>query len=224
MSHLQVPHAVSKPAVLVLSTLHQYHTEVSCYGFSTLRRILTNLAPDALFAEVRDQDLRSRNDEQVKREYPEVVYPLLDEIPSIRAHALEPSGVLHERLVQSVRAAEKQFQMTPKYVQFEAYVQSWARELFAGWKTAADVNSEESDAAAKKKHEYQDKLYPPDYSQAWNDWNEHFYDRIIEVAGRTKPGLAVVLVGFEHSYWLRPRLARRSDMTLLDARATLENM
>ena len=63
--------------VMVLSVLHQYHSQVACYDFAALERIITTLAPDLLLLEVRAEDLHGRADERVKQEYPRVVYPLL---------------------------------------------------------------------------------------------------------------------------------------------------
>ena len=210
-----------RPAVLVLSTLHNYHAEVSCYGFEVFREILSALAPEALFVEVADEHLRARKSESVKREYPEVVYPLLDELPSTTAHALEPSGAVREQLIETMTAAAKVFQAKPEYAKFEVGVYGWWRELVSTWKAAADVNSERTDESVRAKQEFQKPLYPAEYSGAWDEWNQYFLTRIIEVLDRTKPKTAVVLVGVEHSYWLRLRLARRSDLTLIDANATL---
>ena len=212
------------PAVLVLSTLHNFHAEVPCYGFEVLREILRALAPEALFVEVADEHLRARKSERVKREYPDVVYPLLDELSSTAAHALEPSGAVREQLIETMTAAAKVFEAKSEYAKFEASVHGWWRELMSTWKTAADVNSERTDASVRAKQEFQKPLYPADYSGAWDEWNQYFLTRIIEVLERTKPKTAVVLVGVEHSYWLRPRLSRRSDLALIDANATLAEL
>src|SRR4051812_13219709 len=94
-----------KPAVLVLSTLHQYHAQVLCYSFTALRGLLTALEPDLLMAEVTEDDLRVRADEAIKREYPEVVYPFLDASPRVNVRALEPMGEVGDALIRRVRTA-----------------------------------------------------------------------------------------------------------------------
>ena len=210
-----------KPQVLVLAALHQYHTDVACYGFEELRRIVSWYSPDALFGEVSEEDLRLRSPERVKREYPEVVYPLLEAAPSIRAHALEPSGDTRKRLIERMQAAARVFQEKPEYVQFEKHVREWLQALMQGWKTPADVNSGVTDDSVRAKHKRQRPLYPEDYTGAWEEWNEYFLRRILEVISRDRPAKALVLVGLEHCFWLRERLALHPGADMVDTQALL---
>lgn len=209
--------------VLVLSTLHQYHGEVACFGFQTLRNILLELQPDLLLVEVDGDDLRLRREEKIKREYPEVVYPLLASA-KLHVRPLEPSGPTKAALIDRVRAAAQQFEATPEGAAFRAYVQSWLADLISSWTGPADANSSKTDAAVAAKHAQQDRLYPADYARCWEEWNRHFLERIVEAVKELRPRRAVVLVGLEHAYWLRPRLAERGDMIMLDAHETLAGL
>jgi hypothetical protein len=209
-----------RPQVLVLSTLHQYHAQASCYGFSTLRAIIAALAPDLLLLEVSEEDLRTRPDERIKREYPEVVYPLLAAL-GVQALALEPSGDGRHALIERMRAAESQFRDSERSEAHYAYVNEWFKSLVSCWRTPADVNSTGTDAAVFAKHAIEKSIYPPDSTRSWEEWNQHFLDQITNAVNQRRPRLALVLVGLEHSHWLRSRLARRTGLDLLDAQATL---
>jgi heme-degrading monooxygenase HmoA len=210
--------------LLVLSTLHQYHRDVACYGFGVLREILVALAPDLVLLEVTDDDLHLRRDEKVKREYPEVVYPLMAQGLLREARALEPSGRQREEILDRFQAAAGQFRASPGYAALERYHQQWLKDLLASWRDPVEVNASETDDRVRAKHDYQNALYPPDYAQAWTDWNACFIDRITEAVGQLRPRLAVALVGLEHSYWLRPRLEARHDMKLPDAAQALHRL
>lgn len=214
----------SRPSVLVLSTLHEYHAQVPCYSFAALAAILERLAPDLVMLEVADEDLQLRRDERIKREYPEVVYPLLARGVLAQARAMEPSGSVRAALIARIRAAAAAFENTPEGAAYQESVLRWLRELMSSWRSPADANSRATDDAVAAKKAGQNSLYPPDYSRCWDEWNEHFLARIVEAVHASRPALAVVLVGLEHSYWLRPRLAGRSDMTLLDAATTLASV
>lgn len=213
-----------RPAVLVLSTLHQFHPEVSGYGFAALRHLLEMIEPDAIFAEVTAGDLASRGEEGVKREYSESVYPFLKDFPMVRAHPLEPSGALRDTLICSQRRAMAQAKESPDYAVLESFVQSWLTVLLSSFRTAQDVNSKETDAAVMAKKEYEGRFYPVEYTNVWMEWNQHFYDRIVETVCHEKPRLSVVLVGLEHSYWLRAKLAACGDIDMLDVHSELERL
>lgn len=214
----------AKPQLLVVSTLHKYHADVPDFGYGTLRCILEQLSPDDLLIEVAESDLSSRADEGIKREYPEAVYPFLHDAPAVRAHALEPSGAKREALIQMYVSGATQFQASPEYPAFESYARDWLDQLLSRYQTAVEFNSGEADETVRLKQEYQSTLYPREYTDAWVQWNEHFHGRIVEIVNEWTPRLAVVLVGLEHSYWLRRRLAGRSDMQLLDAHEVLGNL
>jgi hypothetical protein len=69
-----------------------------------------------------------------------------------------------------------------------------------------------------------DSLYPADYALVWEAWNQHFHDGIVRALAQAKPRLALVLVGLEHSYWLRRELARCPDVELVNAEACLREL
>ncbi len=218
-----IPVHFAKPRVLVLSTLHRFHEQVAGYGYPELDRIIRALSPDVLLVEVSGEDLDARADETEKREYPMVVYPLIDAL-GIQAHPLEPSGDSRAALIRRKRQAEQQLRDSGQYEECSWFLDRWLQDLIASWKTAADANSARTDAAVLAKNEVLDPRYPPDYAQVWDEWNRHFFERITQVLDQTKPRLALVLVGLEHSSWLRPRLARRAGFDLVDAEAVLRDI
>ena len=203
------------PRVIVLSTLHQFHEQVECYGYAVLERIIRRLSPDVLLLEVSQEDLDARAHEQVKREYPAVVYPLIDAL-RIPAYPLEPSGEIRDMLIRRKRAAEQTLQESGKYEDCASFLQQWLDDLFANWSTPADVNSARTDAEVLSKNEAMHALYAPDYALVWDEWNQHFLDRIAQVIECDRPRLTLVLVGLAHSYWLKRRLAECPGLELVD--------
>lgn len=188
-----------RPRVIVLSTLHQFHERVDCYGYPALERIIRRLSPDVVMVEVSREDLDARAQEDVKREYPAVVYPLIDAL-GVAAFPLEPSGEKRDALIRRKREAETVLRNTGRYEECSLFLQQWLEELFATWSTPADVNSAQTDAAVVAKNVVVDSLYPADYALVWEEWNQHFHDGIVRALAQARPRLALVLVGLEHSY------------------------
>ena len=104
---------------------------------------------------------------------------------------------------------------------FSAHAQSLYAPLRAYWTTAARVNDGVTDLQMRAKHALQEALVGDGERAGWDAWNGHFLE-VVERAAAENPGRRiVVLVGAEHGYWLRERLARRPGIRLLDTAALL---
>jgi len=211
--------------VIVLSTLHQFHTKVPGYSFDELTHVIEALSPDVLAVELTASDLAARKPQATKQEYPRSVYGLLDR----HAYAvvpLEPSEPEFTRNVTLLRNAAFEFhEKTPEQERaFDTYAEALFAYLFARWDSAQTVNSPETDALFAVKHRYQDAIFPKDQAVAWNAWNEHFAKVVLEAALRFPGSRIVVLVGVEHAYWLRDRLRKQSSVRLLDTPALLAQL
>src|SRR5215213_3236838 len=64
--------------VVVLATLHQYHTKVPRYGFAELAAIVEALKPDVIAMELTAEEIAARAPQRGKQEYPRAIYPLLE--------------------------------------------------------------------------------------------------------------------------------------------------
>ncbi len=209
--------------VVVLATLHQYHTKLARYGFADLATTIELLKPDVLALELTAEEIANRTPQRAKQEYPQSVYPLLDR-RNYAAVALEPSGTLRAALLDKFVNADRTFaRSAPEQAKaFEAYNSQLFSYLLENWKTACDVNSVQTDALLEVKHRFQDAITPPDQAAAWDGWNQHFLAQILRVA-RAHPGKRVVaLVGVEHAYWLRAQLREQPGLQLQDTAALLQ--
>jgi hypothetical protein len=212
------------PEVIVLSTLHHLHAEVSRYGFADLGRIVKCIAPTVLAVELTPSDLASRSESHGKPEYPKAIYPLLDQYP-LHLIALEPTEPLR---CEILRLAEEEgtrliAQEPNPLAAFGAFMASVVKFLCSSWASAEAVNAPATDALFEAKHAYQDVLLPG-HAQAWKRWNEYFLEQITDAALRYPSERMLVLVGAEHGYWLRARLALDGRLRLLDTSKLLAEL
>lgn len=217
-------HAVTKPAqVIVLATLHQMHDEVLAYSFQDLSDVIERLAPDVLCIEVRAEDLAARSPQQTKREYPAVIYPLIDRHRYV-VYPMEPSEPVFSALVEPYVAANQAF-ATSLPAQAEAFA-SYGAGVYAGlrayWTAPARVNDDVTDQVMRAKHALQEAMIGPGERAGWQAWNQHFLGVIMRAAAENPGKRIVVTVGAEHGYWLREHLGKLPDVQLLDTAALLE--
>jgi hypothetical protein len=215
----------TEPAeVVVLSTLHQLHAQTKGYSFEDLAAVIEQLRPDILAVELTPTDLASRRDQSNKQEYPRSVFPLLDK-HDYRVVALEPGEPKYSDIVQMFRRGQTELreQSPEKAELFNVYVSTLFEYLSEYWESPATVNSQVSNMIFESKHRFQNEVFGPTESAAWEAWNQHFLEQIVEAA-ESSPGMRiVVLVGAEHAYWLRAHL-QNDDINLLDAEGMLEQL
>ena len=211
--------------IMVLSTLHHLHGDVDYYTFEYLSQIIEKFSPEVLAVELTPADLESRREQRIKQEYPKSVYPLLDKL-QCKVVPLEPPEPAYSEMVEMGRRAKERLEKEePNTVrQFGLYVNVLYSELLEWWSSPIDVNATESDRHIEIKHKYQSILFGEDEENGWERWNQHFLEQILGEAVKGKEGKMLVLVGLEHSYWLRKQLASREDIELLDATSILEEM
>ncbi len=208
--------------IIVLSTLHQLHGEVSYYTYGHLARIIEDLSPDILAVELTPADLAERKPQSVKQEYQHSVYPLFDKLRS-KVVPLEPSEPKFSELVQMGKQAREDLQRRDPAAmeQFGMYLQALYDVLLGWWRSPRDVNSAETDRHFEIKHRYQGALFGENEAKGWELWNQHFLEQILVEATKDTGGRMLVLVGVEHSYWLRGRLREQVGVQHLEAEAVL---
>jgi hypothetical protein len=204
-----------KASVVVLSTLHQLHRQVSAYGFDVLQNLLYKLNPDILAVELRSDDLTTRRDQSIKQEYQESVFPFLKTF-SGSVVTLEPEEPMYSQWVAAKRAALKALQVTSpqKDDAIAIFDDELYKYLLAKWTSPCDVNSAETDSLFEVSHRYQFAVYDPAFREFWEKWNQYALEKIL-AAARANPGKRiVVLMGAEHGYWLRHHLRQTTYVQL----------
>ncbi len=215
--------APREPAeVAVLAALHRMHAEVPAYPASALEAAILRLQPDVLCIEVRPDRFAGRAPEANKIEYPEVVYPLLESRP-YRVYPMEPENPLYDRIGAPYMAASRAFhEAQPEAAAaFAAYGKAMYAALQAYWTSPARVNDAVTDQLMRAKHALQEALVGEGERAGWEAWNAHFLQVITRAAEENPGKRIVVVVGAEHGYWLRERLAQAPGIRLLDTAALL---
>jgi len=217
----EIASAAGPAEVIVLSTLHQLHAQTDGYSFADLSDIIEQLHPDILAVELTAADLESRREQSTKQEYQRVVFPLLDQ-HNYEVVALEPPQPLYDELVSLFRKAQKDLsEQNPVGAEtFSLYMDALFEMLGERWVSPGAVNSRATDILFESKHRFQSALFGPGEAQAWQGWNQHFLQQIVQSAEANPDKRILVLVGAEHAYWLRAHLAD-SEITLLDTQRLL---
>jgi len=215
--------ATAQPAqVAVLATLHGMHAEVPGYADAELKTSILRLAPDVLCIEMSAQDHAQRRAGSVKVEYPAVVYPLID-ARQYTVCTLEPSSPRAGTIIGPYQAANRAFHedRPDEAAAFSAYMDALYAALRLHWRNPSRVNDAVTDDLMRAKHALQEAMIGEGERIGWGAWNQHFLDVIVRTASEHPGKRIVVLVGVEHGYWLRERLAGRDDIELLDTAALL---
>jgi predicted MPP superfamily phosphohydrolase len=205
-----------KTQIFVLSALHQLHEQMKFYSFETLSQIIEKQKPDVLAVELTPSDLETRKEQKNKQEYQRSVFPLLDK-HKYTVVALEPAEPKFSQIVTLVRDSEKELrEKSPeKGEAFTVYNRLLFDYFFKTWSSPLDVNSRQTDALLEVKHNYQNELFGAKQLQGWENWNRHFLEVILDATQKHQSKRIVVLVGVEHSYWLRKELKKNQDIILL---------
>lgn len=224
--HARAPQAHAQPAqVIVLVTLHRMHETVPGYSFDRLGQIIEQLKPDVLCVELQPEDLTARPDESTKREYPKVIYPLIDRY-HYQVYALEPAEPTYSAIIKPYVAGAQIFQKEQPAMAsaFDQYSKGLYAGLTAYWTSPARVNDATTDAQFTAKHALQQAMMGAAERTGWQRWNGEFLATITRAA-RENPGKRIVVtVGAEHGYWLRDHLADVSGVKLLDTASMLGAM
>jgi len=194
--------------IVIVPTLHQLHNEVTNYGFEQLRETLEALKPDILVVELTPSDLEERKHQPNKQEYQEAVFPYADEhdIPMV---AMEPSQPLFDEILGPYIANGKQVaeEHAERVEAFGEYLSLFYERISDDHiKSVRDLTSPKFEELARLKHEFQIAVYGEGEETGWNAWNQHFFDTIARVDAENEGKRIVVVVGYEHHYWLKEAL------------------
>jgi hypothetical protein len=203
--------------VFVLSAMHQYHGEDNSYTFNKLSEIVEGYRPDVIAVELTFADLDSRKEQKTKREYQKSIFPTADKL-KVKMVPMEPADPTFSKLVGLIRASEAELNETrpDASAAFSKYVDLLYGYLFKYWKSASEVNSKQTDALFEVKHNFQNDLFGEKQRLGWEGWNAHFLEKIMEAAKANPGKRIIVIVGAEHSYWLRQKLRAQEGIRLVE--------
>lgn len=203
--------------VFVLATLYGRHDSTPAYGRDALRRIIESIGPEVVVLDVSPRELREQSVHPSKREYPEVIFPLVEE-HGYRAYAGEPDEPEFTRIVQGLGDALRTFRS--EHEDLAAADRSYEAATWAAlarlWQSPADVNGALTDHMLSAYRRYQDRLAGPAVAQAWRLWHEHAVT-MVRQAHRENPGRRIlVLIGVANCAALRAELRGMEELELVD--------
>jgi len=212
-----------KSKVFVLSTLHQFHGQSKFYSFETLSKIVEMIKPDVIAVELTPTALETRKEQKTKQEYQKSIFPLADK-HKYALVPLEPAEPKFSELVKLVTDASKELnEKSPQKAEaFSVYSNALYDYLFKTWDSPLAVNSSQTDSLFEVKHKFQNALFGEKEEKGWEGWNQHFLDKILEAAQKNPGKKILVLVGAEHSYWLRKHLKENQSIDLIKPEEVLK--
>lgn len=212
----KAPEAVQPSEVIVVSTLHQFHTQMDTYTFGDLAYLVERLSPDILALELTQADVAERRAQRIKQEYPRSIYPLLER-QAYFVVPLEPDEPTFSELVSLQQSAVKDLlENEPgKYAVLNQHAQILLDYVLRHCTSAEAASSPTLDALCEVKHTLQEKVLGPRERDFWGAWNRFFLDKIVQTANDHAGKRIVIVVGFEHGYWLSKELAQMPAIKLL---------
>jgi hypothetical protein len=203
--------------VFVLATLYGRHASTPAYGHAELRGLIERIRPDVVVLDVSPRELREQTVAASKREYPEVIFPLVRQ-HRYRAYAGEPDEPEFSTIVGQLSRALASFRSEQPAL--AAADREYERAIFSAlaqsWRTPADVNGALTDQLLAARRAYQDGVAGAQVGDAWRRWNAHAVSTVVR-AHRENPGKRIlVLVGVENCPRLRADLAGVPGLRLVD--------
>ncbi len=209
--------APPRSEVFVVATLYGRHATTPAYGHDTLRAIIERIRPEVVVLDVSPRELQAQSVHPSKREYPEVIFPLVRD-RRYRAYAGEPDEPEFSRIVQALGAALERFQRdhAESAAADRAYEEATWQALAQLWRTPADVNGGLTDRMLSARRQYQDRLACAEVAEAWRLWNQHAV-AVVRRAYRENPGARIlVLIGVDNCAELRSALRELPELRLID--------
>lgn len=212
-----------KAKVFVLSALHQLHGQTEFYSFDKLSQTIEKFDPDIIAVELTPSDLQSRKEQKTKQEYQKSIFPLADK-HKYKLVPMEPAEPKFSELLKLYSESNREFkEKSPQKAEaFSTFNENLYEYLLRTWNSPLAVNSSETDALFEVKHKYQIALFGEKEEQVWESWNRHFLEKILETAEKNPGKKILVVVGVEHSYWLRKHLRENQTVILLKPEEVLK--
>ncbi len=196
--------------IAVLGTLAELHQEPIKYDLKTLRRLVKDLQPDLLCAEIRPEDWQSGDLSTALPEYREVLVPLSRQtdivIVPVRSskgsELIAPKGGtllglrrLIVRLLNSLLRRIQRLASGPRAINSALFgVTCHSICTLIAW------------------------LSGPEAQQAWSEANRALLDNILAAVRRDPGRRVLVTVDCRRSHWLIHDLRRAPDVELVDYR------
>jgi hypothetical protein len=187
--------------IFVVGALHGLHAKSNAFGYTRLRQLLDDLAPEVLLAEVTPEELQSIGETKGRPEYPEVIWPYLREHRS-DAVALEPAGKQYKRLVDASSSilTEVKREHPAQAGYWASYQKSMEMALLAYWTTPARTQDVVTSDLARSWYAMQQATLGPAYARVQSEWDRGMVGRMKSAIKQFPSSRIVVLVSHRNRH------------------------
>lgn len=202
--------------VYVIGTLYKRHADVPAFSTDVLRRVIADIKPQVLVLDVTPNELRDRRVHPSKIEYPQAIFPFVEEA-KLPTYAAEPDEPLFTSIQDEIRAIFKRSNAANPAQQstLDAHSKATYEALKLHWQSAADVQDALTGTALTAKERLADTL-TPGMAKIGEDWDRHTADVAVRAA-KEHPGKRVlVLTGLQNRPLVLANLKAAKGINLVD--------
>jgi hypothetical protein len=210
-----------KTTIIILGTIHIDKESSPAYS-GRLEKLLEEIKPDVLYAELSAEQLDGSTAIETKPEYTDVILPFVKkiDIPVIPIQPHADAGKQMEEEKEAILDRIEQHQWLRVVWDFSS---QWEECMYAKLIPLLD----DPEAIEKLQLTEIDKLhiepwfevlgrYFPEYITLWDKWNEHFLEKIQQAIKEHEGKRILVTVGLNHKYWLMDKLTGSDNTDVFD--------
>lgn len=209
----------SRPLVIVLGTV-DIGSDIAPEYIDSLYKIVCEIKPDVLCAELSPEQLAGAVSTESKPEYQQAILPAAREL-GIRIIPLEPHLSIGEKSEEAKSKLIKRIMDDPcdrmkweMWSQLEVSSVEGLKELIKFPETIQNIQAHEFDVIHFRPWYAALETHFPDFAELWGSWNHHFLSVIEQTITCCSNGRILITVGLAHKYWLFDRLRTRCDIDL----------
>jgi len=197
-----------KRKITIIGTVHHYHYKWAFFSMEILKRLIEEINPDILCAELSPEQLEGTVTCKSKPEYPEVIIPVARE----KGYKIVPIQPDTAYGMHWEREKNKEIQMIK-----DSLIGKWKLMLYQAiciliW-VISSINlkilqSNAIDALYRVQYGVFRRFFPR-WQKYHVDWNRHFYNRIMDTIISNPNKNILITVGLTHKYWLKREFKKK---------------
>jgi len=203
--------------VFVVGTLYSRHASMAAYDLAALRRVIVAIDPDVVVVDCTPTEVRQQKVHPSKVEYPEVVFPLVQQ-HGYRVYAAEPDEPLFTQIVEPLAQHRSAFAKSkPEQAQvLRDYDKATWSALALHWHSPADAHDETTALALAGRKALDTAVYGEVQAQGNARWIEHWV-RIVRQAAAENPGKKILAVaGIDNRHEIERELRQDRGLAVID--------
>lgn len=213
----------AEPAELfVVGTLYSRHQSMPGYDLPALRRLVLAIDPDVIVTDCTPTELRERKVHASKIEYPQVLFPLIDQ-HGYRIYAGEPDEPLFTQIVQPLaQALSKNTEAHPTRAQaLKEYERAMYEVLKLHWRSPAQVQDETTALMLAAQEAALTAFHGEILARSNEAWIEHWVS-VVRRAIAENPGKRILaLPGLHNRRGILEELRQDAKVKLVDVESWL---